>query len=56
MDPRGAIAFNEPVDHELKLEGLAARVTDDGRIHLLMVSDADDPGRASPLMETYLRL
>jgi hypothetical protein len=56
MDPRGIVVFNEPVDHELKLEGLAARTTGDGRVHLLMVSDADDPDQPSPLMETYLRL
>jgi hypothetical protein len=56
MDSRAVIEFNEPVDHELKLEGLAARVLDDGRVHLLMVSDADDPDRPSPLMETYLTL
>jgi hypothetical protein len=56
MDARGVLEFNEPVDHELKLEGLAARILDDGRVHLLMVSDADDPDQPSPLMETHLKL
>lgn len=56
MEPDGSAEFNEPVDHDLKLEGLVAEIVDDGRVHLLMVSDADDPDKASPLMETYLRL
>jgi hypothetical protein len=54
MDPGGTVVFNEPVDHDMKLEGLVADVLQDGRIRLLMVSDADDPGRPSPLMETHL--
>jgi hypothetical protein len=54
MDSDGTVEFNEPVDHELKLEGLAAEIQDDGRIRLLMVSDADDPDHPSPLMEAYL--
>jgi hypothetical protein len=56
MDSDGTVEFNEPVDHELKLEGLATEVLDDGRIRLLMVSDADDPDQPSPLMEAYLPL
>lgn len=56
MEPDGSVAFNEPVDHDVKLEGLAARMSDDGRLHLLMVSDADDPDSPSPLMETYLQI
>ena len=56
MEADGTVSFNEPIDHELKLEGLVARVTDEGRVQLLMVSDADDPDSPSPLMETYLEL
>jgi len=56
MASNGTIEFNEPVDHDMKLEGLAADVLDDGRIRLLMVSDADDPDQPSPLMETHLSL
>ncbi len=56
MESDGKVSFNEPIDHELKLEGLAARATDEGRLQLLMVSDADDPDSPSPLMETYLEL
>jgi hypothetical protein len=56
MEPDGSAEFNEPVDHHLKLEGLVAEVVEDGRVHLLMVSDADDPNQGSPLMETHLRL
>ncbi len=54
MDGAGAIVMNEPVDHALKLEGLSARVDND-EIHLLMVSDADDPDLPSPLMEAHLK-
>lgn len=56
MESDGTVSFNEPIDHELKLEGLEARVTGEGRLQLLMVSDADDPDSPSPLMETYLEL
>jgi len=56
MAPDGRAEFNEPVDHNMKLEGLVAEMVEDGRVHLLMVSDADDPNQASPLMETYLEL
>lgn len=56
MEPDGSVEFNEPVDHDLKLEGLAVGVGEDGRVHVLMVSDADNPDQASPLMETYLKL
>jgi hypothetical protein len=56
MDSDGTVEFNEPVDHELKLEGLATEVLNGGRIRLLMVSDADDPNQPSPLMEAYLPL
>jgi hypothetical protein len=55
MDSDGTVEFNEPVDHELKLEGLATEVGD-RRIRLLMVSDADKPDQPSPLMEAYLPL
>ena len=54
MDSGGTVEFNEPVDHDMKLEGLVADVLQDGRIRLLMVSDADDPSKPSPLMETHL--
>jgi len=56
MSSNGTVEFNEPVDHDMKLEGLAADVLEDGRIRLLMVSDADDPDQPSPLMETHLSL
>jgi hypothetical protein len=56
MESDGTVSFNEPIDHELKLEGLEATVTGEGRLQLLMVSDADDPGTPSPLMETFLEL
>jgi len=37
----------------VKLEGVDARV-EAGRIHLLLVADADDPAVAAPLLEAQL--
>lgn len=55
MDRDGSIVMSEPVDHDVKLEGLSARV-DGERLHLLMVTDADNPSEPSPLLETYVDL
>ena len=34
MSPDGTVEFNEPVDHDMKLEGLAADVLEEeGRLH-----------------------
>ncbi|MFN2389273.1 MAG: hypothetical protein ABR575_06675 [Actinomycetota bacterium] len=53
IDPNGAITSVEPVELDVKLEGLEARV--EGRqIKLLMVTDADDPGTPSPLLEASI--
>jgi hypothetical protein len=41
------------VDAKVKLEGVDARVKR-GRIHLLLVADADDPAVAAPPFETVL--
>lgn len=56
MDAEGAIVMSEPVDHEVKLEGLSARVRDDDRLEILMVSDADDPSMPSSLLQAELEV
>ena len=53
MGRDGSISTVEPVDIDVKLEGLAARLRGD-RIDLLMVTDADDPSVASPLLRAEL--
>lgn len=49
----GSPMFLDGVDAKVKLEGVDARV-EGGRIHLLLVADADDPAQAAPLFETVL--
>ena len=53
MDSEGNIERVEPVDLGVKLEGLSARETDDG-VQVFIVTDADDPGAPSPLLEAFL--
>lgn len=53
MDPSGNIERVEPVDLDVKLEGLTARETEDG-VQVLIVTDADDPSAPSPLLEAFL--
>jgi hypothetical protein len=53
LAPDGTPMFLDGVDAKVKLEGVDARV-ERGRIHLLLVADADDPGQAAPLFETVL--
>jgi hypothetical protein len=49
----GTPMFLDGVDQKVKLEGVDAWV-EQGRIHLLLVADADDPAVAAPLFETVL--
>ncbi|ATB30360.1 DUF6929 family protein [Melittangium boletus] len=53
LAPDGSPLFLDGVDAKVKLEGVDARV-ERGRIHLLLVADADDPARAAPLFEAVL--
>ncbi|MCY1073413.1 DUF6929 family protein [Archangium lansingense] len=53
LAPDGTPMFLDGVDAKVKLEGVDARV-EGGRIHLLLVADADDPTQAAPLFETVL--
>ncbi|MBU8895753.1 hypothetical protein KRR26_09065 [Corallococcus sp. M34] len=53
LAPDGTPLFLDGVDVPVKLEGVDARV-EGGRIHLLLVADADDPTVAAPLLEAVL--
>jgi hypothetical protein len=49
----GTPLFLDAVDAKVKLEGVSARL-EGGRVHLLLVADADDPAVAAPLLEAVL--
>lgn len=53
LAPDGTPLFLDGVDAKVKLEGVDARL-EAGRIHLLLVADADDPQVAAPLFEAVL--
>lgn len=53
LAPDGTPVFLDAVDAKVKLEGVDARV-EGGRVHLLLVADADDPAVAAPLLEAVL--
>jgi len=53
LAPDGTPLFLDSVDAKVKLEGVDARV-EGGRVHLLLVADADDPAVAAPLLEAVL--
>jgi len=53
LAPDGSPMFLSGVDAKVKLEGVDARV-EHGRIHLLLVADADDSSVPAPLFETVL--
>ena len=53
LAPDGTPVYLDAVDAALKLEGVDARV-EGGRIHLLLVADADDPTVPAPLLEAVL--
>jgi hypothetical protein len=53
LAPDGSPMFLDGVDAKVKLEGVDARV-ERGRIHLLLVADADDPSQCAPLFEAVL--
>ncbi|WP_224240112.1 DUF6929 family protein [Hyalangium gracile] len=46
----GSPLFLDAVDAKVKLEGVSARL-EGGRVHLLLVADADDPSVPAPLLE-----
>ncbi|MFP2900373.1 hypothetical protein [Corallococcus sp. 4LFB] len=45
--------YLDAVDVPVKLEGVDARV-EGGRVHVLLVADADDPSVPAPLLEAAL--
>jgi hypothetical protein len=53
LAPDGSPLFMDVVDAKVKLEGVSARV-EGGRVHLLLVADADDPAVPAPLLEAVL--
>jgi hypothetical protein len=53
LAPDGSPQFLDEVDAKVKLEGVSARV-EGGRVHLLLVADADDPAVPAPLLEAVL--
>jgi hypothetical protein len=53
LAPDGSPLWLELVDGKVKLEGVTARV-EQGRLHLWLVSDADDPTVIAPLFELTL--
>ncbi|MCP3099015.1 hypothetical protein LZ198_09030 [Myxococcus sp. K15C18031901] len=53
LAPDGTPMFLDGVDAKVKLEGVDAWV-EQGRVHVLLVADADDPTVAAPLMEAAL--
>jgi hypothetical protein len=50
MTPAGEVSTIEPIDIDVKLEGMTAHAHGD-RIRALLVTDADDPSTPSPLLE-----
>jgi hypothetical protein len=53
LAPDGSPLFLDSVDAKVKLEGVSASL-EHGRVHLLLVADADDPAVAAPLLEAVL--
>jgi hypothetical protein len=53
IDERQKVVFIEPIDKVMKVEGVSARLKDNG-IEVLMVTDADDPSSPSPLLRALL--
>lgn len=53
MSPDGTPLWLQRVEGRVKLEGVTARV-EQGRLHLWLVSDADDPRVVAPLLESSL--
>ena len=54
LDASGNLAAYEPVEPIWKVEGVEAHSGDGGGIELLLVADADDPAKPSPLLAATL--
>ncbi len=50
----GELESIEPIEPAAKVEGITATLVAGGRMELLMVADADDPGTPSPLLRGLL--
>ncbi|MBA2579744.1 MAG: hypothetical protein H0V03_02670 [Thermoleophilaceae bacterium] len=55
IEPDGTVSAKERLEPAAKVEGVEARVREDGAIELLLVADADDPDQAAPLLAATLR-
>ena len=55
IEPDGTVSAEQRLEPAAKVEGVEARVRDDGAIELLLVADADDPDQAAPLLAATLR-
>lgn len=49
LQPGGDIEYHEPVDGLVKIEGIDAKLVEKG-VEVLIVMDADDPSKPSPLL------
>ena len=54
IEPDGTISAEERLEPPAKVEGVEARVRDDGAIELLLVADGDDPEQPAPLLAATL--
>jgi hypothetical protein len=50
----GSLGSVEPIDWVVKVEGIDARLVEDSKIEVLLVTDADDPDTPSPLLKAFL--
>ena len=55
LDAGGNVAHYEPLEPLWKVEGVEAHTGDGGGTELLLVADADDPGKPSPLLAATLQ-
>lgn len=54
LSPDGELESMEPLEPSYKVEGITATEISGGRLELLLVADADDPARPSPLLRGVL--
>ena len=54
IEPDGTVSAEQRLEPPAKVEGVEARVRDDGAIELLLVADGDDPDQPAPLLAALL--
>ena len=55
IEADGAVSAEHRLEPPAKVEGVEARLRDDGAIELLLVADGDDPDQPAPLLAATLR-